>query len=132
MEVSRTQAKNFLIPKGFAKLADQALIVNEAERLKKQQDNRSKLVEKRHELASILHTKTLEFELAGNGEKIFGGIGEHEIIAAIKKNFGVELEKRHINLPDGHLKKAGNHDLRIHLGEDTFVRMTISISVKTK
>ena len=93
---------------------------------------RSKLVEKRHEIAALLHTKTVEFELAGNGDKIFGGIGEHEILERIKKAFGVELEKRNVVLMDGHLKKAGNHELRIHLGEDTFVRMTVTISVKTK
>ena len=130
--MSRTQAKNYLIPKGFAKLADEALIVSEAEKLKKKQDNRSKLIEKRQELAATLHTKTLEFELAGTNDKIFGGIGEHEIISQIKKNFGIELEKKHIYLPDGHLKKAGNHDMKIRLGEDTFVRMTVCISVKSK
>lgn len=131
--VSRTQAKNYLIPKGFARLADAALIKNEAEKLKKKQDAHSRLMESRHEIAAKLHTQVIEFELAGSGDKIFGGVGEKDIIERIKKAYGIELEKKNISLDDGHLKKVGDHNLRIvHLGEDTFIRMTVRISVKSK
>lgn len=107
VEVSRTQAKNYFIPKGLAKLVTPDLIKREEEKKKRAQDNRSHLVEERHEIAKKLHGTTLVFELAGSKDKIFGGVGEHEIVARIKKDHDVSLEKKHVLLPEGHhLKKV--------------------------
>ncbi len=130
VSVSRSQARNFLIPKKFAMEVDEKFIKEEADKTKKQQDNRRHLIESRHKIAEQLHAKTLEFSLRGSGEKVFGGIGEHEIIAKIKQEFSVELEKRHIILPEGHhIKTAGKTDIKVHLGEDTYIRMTVEVIV---
>lgn len=130
VSVSRSQARNFLIPKKFAIEVSDQFIQDEKERQKKQQDNRRNNVEQRHKIAEQLHGKTLDFALRGSGEKVFGGIGEHEVIEHIKREFGVELEKRNIALPDGHhIKSTGKTDIKIHLGEDTYVRMTIEVTV---
>jgi large subunit ribosomal protein L9 len=116
VEVSHAQAKNALIPKKLAVLIDDRAFEEEKARVKKRQDEKRHVVENRHKIAETLHAKTIRFELAGSGEKIFGGIGEHEIIERIKSDFGVTLERKHIALPDGHhLKKAGSADVKIHL-----------------
>lgn len=131
VEVSHSQAKNYLVPKGLGILMDDKAIENEAARLKKKQDEKRRLVEDRHKITEMLHGKTLRFELAGSGGKIFGGIGEHEIIERIKKEFGVTLERKNVALPDGHhLKKEGSADIKIHLGEDTYVRIRVEVAVK--
>jgi len=128
VEVSRTQAKNYLVPKGLAKPATPDLIKREEEKKKRAQDNRSHLVEERHEIAKKLHGATLVFELAGSKDKIFGGLGEHEIITAIKKDHGVILEKKHVLLPEGHhLKKVGVTDIKINLGSDVHIKMHVDI-----
>lgn len=131
IEVSHAYARNFLIAKGLARLATPELIKREAEKKKKAQDNKSHLVEARHEIAQKLHNMTVTFELAGSKDKIFGGLGEHEIIQEIKKKYGVELEKKHILLPEGHkLKQVGITDIKINLGSDVNIKMHIEIKSK--
>lgn len=131
VEVSRTQAKNYLIPKGLAKLATPELIKQEEEKKRKAQDNKSLLVGERHKIAEQLHNQTIVFELAGSTEKVFGGVGEHEIIERITKAYNVTLEKKHIILLEGHhLKKVGVHDIKINLGSDVHIRMKVELKVK--
>jgi ribosomal protein L9 len=66
--------------------------------------------------------------LRGKGDKVFGGVGEHEILQEIEKQFSIVLEKKHILLPEGHhIKKAGVTDIIVHISEDTYIRMTIHI-----
>lgn len=128
IEVSHAYARNFLIAKKLARIATPELIKREAEKKKKAQDNKSHLVEARHEIAEKLHNTTLTFELAGSKDKIFGGLGEHEIILAIQKKYNVELEKKHILLPEEHkLKQVGVTDIKIHLGSDVNIKMHIEI-----
>ncbi len=110
---------------------DARAIEAEKNRVKKKQDEKRHLIEERHKIAETLHAKTLRFEMAGSGGKIFGGVGEHEIIERIKKEFGVPLERRHVELPGGHhLKSVGSADVKIHLGEDTYVRMRVEVVAK--
>ena len=131
VEVSHAQAKNSLIPKGLAILMDDRAVEADKARLKKKQDEKRHLVESRHEIAEKLHTKTIRFEMPGQNGKIFGGIGENDIIDRIKKDFDVTLERRHVGLPGGHhLKNAGSADVRIHLGEDTYVRVRVEVALK--
>lgn len=128
IEVSHAYARNFLIAKGLARLATPELIKRETEKKKRAQDNKSHLVEARHEIAEKLHNATLTFELPGSKDKIFGGLGEHEIIQEIKKRYTIELEKKHILLPEGHkLKQVGITDIKIHLGSDVNIKMHIDI-----
>jgi large subunit ribosomal protein L9 len=130
VSVSHSQAKNYLIPKGFAIEVNKQVLVQEELDKKKKSLNRVTNIEERQKLAEILHMKEIAFTLRGHGEKIFGGIGEHEIIEAIKKEFKVELEKKNILLPEGHhIKKAGRTDFKIHVSEDTYIRMTVEVRV---
>jgi large subunit ribosomal protein L9 len=131
IEGSHAYARNFLIAKKLAKLATPELIKREAEKKKKAQDNKSHLVEARHEIGERLHSTTLVFELPGTKDKIFGGLGEHEIIGEIKKIYGLELEKKHILLPESHkLKKVGITDIKVNLGSDVNIKMHIEIKSK--
>ena len=130
VEVSHAQAKNYLIPKGFAVMASDTLIELEAAKKKKQAEARVRNLEDRAEVAKILHTKEILISMRGKGESIFGGIGEHEIIVAVKKAYGIELEKKNILLPNGsHIKKVGSTDIKIHISEDTYIRMAVVVSV---
>lgn len=131
VEVSHAQAKNYLVPKGLGILMDDKAVADEAARIKKKQDQKRRLIEDRHKIAEKLHAQTIRFELTGAGGKIFGGIGEHEIIERIKKDYGFVLERKNVALPEGHhLKKEGSTDIKIHLGEDTYVRVRIEVAVK--
>ncbi len=107
----------------------QVLVQEEIDK-KKKSINRITNIEERQKLAAALHMKEIAFTLRGHGDKIFGGISEHEIIEAIKKDFQIDLEKKNILLPEGHhIKKAGRTDIKIHISEDTYIRMTVEVRV---
>ncbi|NCP77251.1 hypothetical protein GW830_03930 [bacterium] len=53
------------------------------------------------------------------------------MIIEIKKKYGVELEKKHILLPEGHkLKQVGVTDIKINLGSDVNIKMHVEIKSK--
>lgn len=55
-------------------------------------------------------------------------MNEKDIIDAIEKQFHISLERANILLPGGHhIKTPGEHDVRIHIGHDSFIRMTVIV-----
>ncbi len=130
VEVSSAQARNFLIPKGLAKEIDEKALSDMKARETKARENSAELVKNKQAIRESLHLQTLDFPMRGQGEKVFGGISEHEIIEKIKHEYGYTLEKRHIVLPEGkHLKTPGDHDIRVNLGHEVYIRMTVRIRV---
>ena len=131
VEVSHPQARNMLIPKGLAVLVTSAEEKAEADRRKKVEANARFAIENRKTIAETLHQQVLEFELPGIGTKVFGGIAEHDILGKIASLHKIELEKKNIGLPeDKHIKTTGDHDIRIHLGADVYIRMVARVRVK--
>lgn len=127
-EISDSYARNFLIPKGLAKKLDE----NEEKKLiqeeKKKEENRRNLVENRHKIVEILNLKELVFN-ANTLEswKMFGWIKEHDIIDRISKDFGIKLEKKHIDMLDWHIKKLWKRDIFIKLSSDSMAKITIIV-----
>ena len=131
IEVSRTQAKNYLIPKGLAKEVSEKEIATLKIKEEKRAENLRTLARDRHDIAKRINGSTLHFELTGIGSKVFGGLNEHDIIAKVKQELNLELEKGHVLLPEGkHIKKTGYHLVNIHLGEDTYIRLNVEVTVK--
>lgn len=59
--------------------------------------------------------------------KLFGSVGAREIAEAIQ-GYGIELEKREINLPQGVLRQTGEYIIRIQLHSD--VESSIKINIQ--
>jgi len=127
-EVKSWYATNFLFPKNLA-----VKLTPEEERklfAKKQKDeaHRLELVKKRHEIIDKLKWITLKFKLKTNWWKIFWSIREKDILDKIKKEYWIELYKRHIDMgPDWHLKKLWSKDVYIKLWEDSSAKITIIV-----
>ena len=115
-EISDSYARNFLIPKGLAKKLtpeeEKNLLIQE----KKQEESRRNLIENKHKILETLNWKNLLFKAKTleNG-KMFWWIWEHDIIQKISKDFKNELEKKHNDMIDGHIKKIGKKDIYIKL-----------------
>ena len=58
---------------------------------------------------------------------MFGWIWEHDIIEKIEKDFWVKLEKKHIDMWDGHIKKLGKKDIYIKLSSDSMAKITVIV-----
>lgn len=127
-EVKPGYAQNFLFPQGHAIEYTPAVAKNMKATQRKDEAHRRELVENRHSLVEILNGKWLNFSLkSGGNNKVYGGIGEKDIIAAVKKQFKIELTKKHIQLMDGHLKTLGQHDVYVKLWKDAMAKMQVEI-----
>ena len=127
-EVKSGYAQNMLFPKKLAvELTDQAERQMKA-KIKKEDSHRRELIENRHEVSEKLNRKKLEFKLkADNSGKVFGWIWEKDIIREVKKEFKLDLTKKHIEMPDGHIKKLGESEVFIKLGKDAMAKLFIIV-----
>ena len=60
---------------------------------------------------------------------MFGSIGTKEVadlIAAV----GVEVEKRHVRMPEGVIRQVGEYELSIHLATDVDANITIVVEAE--
>lgn len=133
IEVSSSQARNSLIPRKVAiEVTPERLKKLEHDK-KRAQDQARERLEKAFEIQKILDWQELKFELKGKGDKIFGGLGEHEIISAIHKKFGIHFEKRDLKMPNKtHIKTAGRHLVYLHITHDTIAKVFVEVTISEK
>jgi large subunit ribosomal protein L9 len=130
-EVKSWFAVNMLIPKWLAIELTPEAEKRHYEKMKKDEKYRMSLIEWRHGIVEELNWKVLEFTLkTQNNDKVYGWIGEKDIIEVIKKRFKLELSKKHIEMPDWHLKKIWEHIIYIKLWKDAMAKMTIQLKAE--
>jgi len=120
-------ARNFLLPKKLAKLAD-AQSMNElrnAENSKayKAQQERDKA----NELCALLNGKQIKVTAkAGKNGKLFGSITSKELAAAIKNEYKVDIDKRKIELSMD-IKAFGTYEFNIKLLTGINAKMSVFV-----
>lgn len=115
VEVSDGYARNFVLPK---KLGVEANSKNMND-LKLQKANEEKVakqqLEAAQELAKVLETKEVIVKMkSGEGGKTFGSISSKEIAEEAKKQCGLELDKKKIQLPEA-IKSLGVYEVGVKL-----------------
>lgn len=130
IEVSHTQARNYLIPKWLAKLVTTQEIDNLTKKKETQQKTTRENIFNRHKIAELLHTKEVSLELKWSWEKVFWWIQELDIINKIEKDYWIKLEKKNIILPEWHhIKKVWTYDIKLNLWSDVFARITLDVKI---
>ena len=131
-EVKPWYAQNFLFPAWYAVEATPDVLKKVKQQGKKEDMHIRELIEKRHEIVESLNWKKINFLLRtwANG-KVFGWIWEKEIITVIKKQFGVEITKKHVSLEDGHIKKLWETFIYIKLWKDAMAKMTAVVEANS-
>lgn len=127
-EVKPGYAANMLFPKWYAiELTAQAEKQYKS-KLKKEETHKREMIENRHNLSEILNHVKLEFTLkTWANHKVYGWIWEKDIITEIKKKYKIELSKKHIEMPDGHIKKLWENQIFIKFGKDAMAKVFIII-----
>lgn len=115
VDVSDGYARNFILPKGLGLEADTKNLND----LKLQKANDEKVakeqLEAAKEFAKVLETKEVVVRMkSGEGGKTFGSISSKEIAAEAKKQCGLELDKKKIQLPEA-IKSLGVYELSVKL-----------------
>jgi large subunit ribosomal protein L9 len=114
-EVKDGYGQNFLINKGFAKLATPEVVENwKAEQARKEAELKAEL-ERLEKEKKALEAATVRIEKQSAPVGIKGSVGNGDIAKAIKEQLDIEIDKKNINLKKA-LKSTGIHDIDIKLG----------------
>ena len=116
--VSDGYAKNFLIPKGLAKEATEANIrelkrKQAADAEKRATDKASAEILKERLKTVVVKVKAK----AGEGGKVFGSVTSKDISDALKEQFGIEIDKKKINV-ESPIKMLGEYTVETKLYQE--------------
>lgn len=133
VEVKDGYGRNYLLPRGLAIVATRGA-ERQAEEIRRAQELKSvKSLEHANELKTAvegLGDVELSVKAAGDSGKLFGSVTAADVVAAIKKAGGPNLDKRTVSLPKAHIKSVGTHPVTVRLHPD--VNATVSLNVVAK
>ena len=120
-------ARNYLLPKGKAKLATAANIAEIAEHRAELEKHEADVLKAAKARAEQLEGLEISITAKSGGEgKLFGSITNANITEAVNEK-GIELEKSEVRMPEGPIRLAGEYDIDLHL--HTEVNATIKLTV---
>ncbi len=126
-EVKDGYGKNFLIGKGFAKHATPEILAQhkaqEEQKAKEEAEEiaRLKAVAEQLDKSEIVLTKKL-----GQNGHLFGAITKDEIAHALKEQYNIEIDKKHITDKVA-IKTVGEHDLDLKLGHGIHATLHVDV-----
>ena len=127
VDVSDGYAKNFLLPRGVAVMADNTNI-NIMETKKKAEDmKKAKEIEEANNLAKYIKGIDLEIKAkAGGAGRLFGSITSKDIVEKLKSDFGLDIDKRKLDLNDG-IKTLGEYAIEIKLYANISTKLKVRV-----
>lgn len=130
VDVSDGYARNFLFPKKLAVPADNSALNNVKN---KEASKKHKLdVEKQQavDTAEALKAITVKFEYAaGPDKKLYGSVTSKDIAEALKKEHGIDIDKRKITLTEN-IKSFGNFTADVKLFTGVTGKVNILVTSK--
>jgi large subunit ribosomal protein L9 len=124
VSVSKGYALNYLIPKGYAKLVDDDAAATLVDESKSVEEKRIQTAQSEKE---ILESKELIFKAnAGAKDVLFGSITAQDIADKIKKVFGIEIDRKRVNL-ESPIKKLGQYRIVVKLYKDIQAELKVKV-----
>lgn len=127
VEVSEGYARNFLLPKKLAVIADNKNI-NEAQgKISAQKYKKQTELQQANENKKIIENGFIEFKhKVGEGSKLYGSVTEKDIADKIKEKFNIEISKKKITISDP-IKNLGNYTVNVKLYEGVIAKLKITV-----
>lgn len=127
VKVKQGYARNFLIPKGFAKRASaENMKVFETRRAELEKISAEKLAAAQAKAAKLEGFKVEIVRKAGVDGRLFGSVSPADVAEALTAK-GIEIEKSMVRMPDGLLKVVGEVVLEVAPHADVLASVTVSI-----
>jgi large subunit ribosomal protein L9 len=129
-EVSDGYARNFLLAKKLAVVADNTA-VKELNEKAKAKENRA---QKEYEAAVELGKKMEELNIviyskAGEGGRLFGSITSKDIAEQVKKQHNIEVDKRKVSL-DEPIRVLGSRIVEIKIHQKVVTKIRVDVKEK--
>lgn len=123
--------RNFLLPRGLAIVASrgaekQADDIRRARETKmvRDLDHAKELKEALQALGPV----KLPVKTSSDSGKLFGSVTAADVVGAIKKAGGPNLDRRILRLPKTHIKAVGSHTVSVHLHPEVNVDVTLDVT----
>ncbi len=125
-EVKDGYGNNFLIAKGFAKAATDAVLKQYASEQKRAEEAKNYEIAQAQSLATELSKITIKIKskLGANGQ-LFGSITKDEISVAIKAQTHYEIDKKSLEIP--HIKTPGKYEISAKLGHSLTAKFALEV-----
>ena len=125
IEASEGYARNYILPK---KIGVEATPKNMND-LKLQKANSEKIAQEQLDaaktLAAELESKIVIVKIkAGEGGKAFGSVSSKEVVAALKEQHNIEIDKKKLQLPEN-LKNFGSYEVAVKLHPQVTAKWTV-------
>ena len=127
VEVSEGYARNFLLPKKLASVAD-GKNINEAKgKIDSQKFKKKTETEEANKNKEILEKCFIEFRhKVGEGSRLYGSVTEKDIAQAIKDKFNIDVNKKKITIKD-QIKSLGTYSVNVKLYEGVIAKLKINV-----
>ena len=127
VEVSEGYARNFLLPKKLASVAD-GKNINEAKgKIDSQKFKKKTEMEEANKNKEILEKGYIEFKhKVGEGSRLYGSVTEKDIAQAIKDKFNIDVNKKKIIIKD-QIKSLGTYSVNVKLYEGVIAKLKINV-----
>ena len=122
--VKNGYGRNFLIPQGFAQLANPSAKKVLAENLKQKAHKEAKVINDAKALAETLKALEIKIAAKAGGEKLFGSITNSDIAEALEKA-GHVIDRKFIT--SGIVKRTGKYSATIRLHRDVVIDLPYEI-----
>jgi large subunit ribosomal protein L9 len=132
VKVTDGYARNFLLPKRLAKKATQGAL-KEIETIKRK--NLAKITKMRENATAIkdeLEKQEIVFNVKVSDKgTLFGSVSEKDILSRLRDKFSnLDIERRDIIMPNGHIKELGEHKIRVKLFEGVEAEINVKVDKK--
>lgn len=127
VEVSEGYARNFLLPKKLAVVADNKNLSEAQGKISSQKFKKQTELERANEIKGVLEKGYIEFKhKVGEGSKLYGSVTEKDIAEKIKEKFNLEVNKKKISISDP-IKNLGSYTVNVKLYEGVIAKLKISV-----
>lgn len=128
IEASEGYARNYILPK---KIGVEATPKNMND-LKLQKANSEKIAQEQLDaaktLAAELESKIVIVKIkAGEGGKAFGSVSSKEVVAALKEQHNIDIDKKKLQLPEN-LKNFGSYEVAVKLHPQVTGKLTVKVT----
>ncbi len=128
VKVSDGYASNFILPKKLGVEANKANLNDLKNQKKREEKEAQELLESMKELAKEIEKANVKVTMkAGEGGRVFGSVSSKEIVTAAKQQFGFDLDKKKLQMPEP-IKAFGTYEIPVKLHPQ--VTATLKVSVK--
>lgn len=130
VEVKDGYGRNYLLPRGLAIVATRGAQRQADDIRRAQQAKVVRDLDHANELKAAidgLGAVALPVKTAGDSGKLFGSVTAADVVAAIRKAGGPNIDKRNVHLPKAHIKATGSHAVEVRLHPS--VTATVSVDV---